>query len=1173
MPCFYLSRPPTSLFTLFFLAALFLGTRVTHAATPGGVSRDLILWLDASKGTMLGSRQATAGEGITQWRDQSPARRRDANQADSRRPILQSARRTDFNHHPALLFNDPKRKLTFGNDYVVSSKRGSPHGMTWFSVIKPVVNHSVYAPMVYAIGSWGNAGFSMLYDATKVGVYAKADGHHTQAKSHAIQWRDKRTTLVRHQIEFSRRLKGFIDGAHQPVVSIPMSTPALNTNTMWESNPSRGNGGPFTIGRGAKDHNAHKSYFPGDIAEIIGFDRVLSASETRQVESYLALKYGLTLGQTGANGSANLGVGDYVSSDGRVNYFAAPADTTGAHHHNIFGLGRDDGAGIHQKISRSTAPNAVLSVSLDGTFERANKEISGGFTQNHQFVMFSNNTGAPLDNHYGLNLPSNREFDRRSDRQWQIQRTNYMGDITLKFTGFGSEWVLVASGDSNFTSGHRVIGNLNTAGVIRVNNSHLPDKHYFTLMHRDTSLTTADKLVVQHDGHGVYYCAESVTISARKSDGRLATRYTGLVHLETDTGLGQWEVVNTALWQLTNSRQGDGVATYRFTEADQGQVQLKLIHPHGSASVDIRASDTRVDDDNSHSRLHWHTSGFNVVSFNTPNFSDVRAGEPQMAVLQAVNSDFSKNQCAATVHYSGVMNIGISHERLNPTVAYYPAFASSFGREIALPFDPTRYANVPLRFYLGSAILPWRYDDVGQMRFRVRDQSNQQMKGSSPAFVSRPYRLELTADNPGFSRTGAGRFAVAGAPFRVQLKSFNKSGGHTPSFGKESPSANVTLNTQIAQGDQAGTLTQSFSPQLGYFESTQTQYSEVGHIGLSATVHWQGVPNSYLGSKLDSVSHPNSVFALPDIGRFIPQRFEPKQVISGYWKNHCHGKSYLGDTQSLGNSTQVTLQALNQQGIKTRNYQFGHRPFHHQLSLHLEDENQRLADGSALKLTAPNTSMTQSRLSPGEATFDIQADYRHIMTSGHLQDVAPFQASVPLWLNGFWDDDQVALSSSIKIHPQGNQLYRARVRVPSGIASSTQPYRLEAYFEVYDGTQFVTDTTGGCGAIQQLHITPHAGTASQTALLSQWRNSIQPPISLANSFQSRLGVLNYRLPSFGYTVGSGRISARAEVPAYLKYAWQTQGALEDPIATIEYGTSKVIGDLDRGRVVFLQEIF
>lgn len=36
----------------------------------------------------------------------------------------------------------------------------------------------------------------------------------------------------------------------------------------------------------------------GDIAEIINFSRKLSQAEENQVESYLALKYGITLDQT-----------------------------------------------------------------------------------------------------------------------------------------------------------------------------------------------------------------------------------------------------------------------------------------------------------------------------------------------------------------------------------------------------------------------------------------------------------------------------------------------------------------------------------------------------------------------------------------------------------------------------------------------------------------------------------------------------------------------------------------------------------------------------------------------------------------------------------------------------------------------------------------------------------
>jgi hypothetical protein len=50
--------------------------------------------------------------------------------------------------------------------------------------------------------------------------------------------------------------------------------------------------------------------FKGKYAEIIGYEDTLSDTERQKVESYLALKYGITLDQSTAQ--------DYLASDGTV---------------------------------------------------------------------------------------------------------------------------------------------------------------------------------------------------------------------------------------------------------------------------------------------------------------------------------------------------------------------------------------------------------------------------------------------------------------------------------------------------------------------------------------------------------------------------------------------------------------------------------------------------------------------------------------------------------------------------------------------------------------------------------------------------------------------------------------------------------------------------------------
>ena len=77
----------------------------------------------------------------------------------------------------------------------------------------------------------------------------------------------------------------------------------------------------------------------GPIAEIITFQTPFTVNQQNIVESYLAVKYGITVGH------------DYVAPDGSV-VWNRTANST--YHNNVFGIGRSDSQGLHQRQSSST---------------------------------------------------------------------------------------------------------------------------------------------------------------------------------------------------------------------------------------------------------------------------------------------------------------------------------------------------------------------------------------------------------------------------------------------------------------------------------------------------------------------------------------------------------------------------------------------------------------------------------------------------------------------------------------------------------------------------------------------------------------------------------------------------------------------------------------------------
>ncbi|MBS0012319.1 MAG: T9SS type A sorting domain-containing protein [Bacteroidales bacterium] len=112
--------------------------------------------------------------------------------------------------------------------------------------------------------------------------------------------------------------------------------------------------------------------YKGLIPEVILFNRVLSNKERRQVETYLALKYGISLSQEFP--------ASYLNSNGEIIW---DAEANASYNSNIAGIGRDDLTGLKQKISESTQTPGLMKVSCINEMK------------NNSFVIWGDN-GRPL---------------------------------------------------------------------------------------------------------------------------------------------------------------------------------------------------------------------------------------------------------------------------------------------------------------------------------------------------------------------------------------------------------------------------------------------------------------------------------------------------------------------------------------------------------------------------------------------------------------------------------------------------------------------------------------------------------------------------------------------------------------------------------------------------------
>lgn len=200
-------------------------------------------------------------------------------------------------------------------------------------------------------------------------------------------------------------------------------------------------------------YNLHLGAHPGAIftghtAEHILYSQKLSAADRQKVDSYLALKYGITLDQTVA-------ATDYLASDGTTKMWSSNGYDA-AYNHDIFGIGRDDASELDQRISTSVNQNSTLIVSTDNNFTASNTDHTSRPTQlnNLQFLAFASNGVSITARSYDFPVGGTYEYMGMLARSWQVQNPGSVGEVHLKFDGFGEGWyLLVDESNDDFASG------------------------------------------------------------------------------------------------------------------------------------------------------------------------------------------------------------------------------------------------------------------------------------------------------------------------------------------------------------------------------------------------------------------------------------------------------------------------------------------------------------------------------------------------------------------------------------------------------------------------------------------------------------------------------------------------------------------------------------------------
>jgi uncharacterized repeat protein (TIGR01451 family) len=233
-----------------------------------------------------------------------------------------------------------------------------------------------------------------------------------------------------------------------------------------------GTWGPVHIvGYGVHDLNGA---FPGDIMEVIWYNKELSVNEIDRVNSYLAIKNGVTFTK------------NYLSANS-VSVWTRSINP--AYNNNIFGIAFDSVGILNQKVSNSINPNTILKSATINNFSSSNGDGSRTTLNHGQYEMFgdNNNTSTTLTALNPVSCPALSDGMFRIAREWRVQETGTVGSVWLEVDinaySISSDIVLYYGDNAGISGNTGIVNAFSVSGGKALFNVDFKDNatQYFTI--------------------------------------------------------------------------------------------------------------------------------------------------------------------------------------------------------------------------------------------------------------------------------------------------------------------------------------------------------------------------------------------------------------------------------------------------------------------------------------------------------------------------------------------------------------------------------------------------------------------------------------------------------------------------------------------------------------------
>jgi len=377
---------------------------------PGGITADFRLWLKSTRGiTKDGSSK------VSQWKDIG------TNGKDATQPVA--------DNQPTYL-DDPDYNINF-NPVVKFENDGGSTEQYMYNSVNGFYSQDMFIVMIPDATMTSSSSRNTIFAGISIGLSGDITGvgfgdYSSEFTNETLSYNQNTELIYNGEAELNSsysnagiinvRNNGYILPTGQDILynSNLLTTSSVNDIVYLNVGytdalpPFTVHGTEYWIGR---NYDIQGS-LNGRVAEIFTFAERVSNADRQKIESYLAIKYGITLG------SSTEAEKDYVNSFDTTIW---DISANSGYNYHVTGIGRDSISDLNQKQSKTINMLNEVTIGLNGIFSTNNTNVNE-FNKDGDFLVWgTNNASYTGSSTNAITIASGITTSlTRIDRQWKI---------------------------------------------------------------------------------------------------------------------------------------------------------------------------------------------------------------------------------------------------------------------------------------------------------------------------------------------------------------------------------------------------------------------------------------------------------------------------------------------------------------------------------------------------------------------------------------------------------------------------------------------------------------------------------------------------------------------------------------------------------------------------------